>query len=294
MTPENRFDFYSQMLKEYFDCVIAPIEGYHKEINDAMIYSLTAGGKRIRPMLCIEFCRVMGGDINAAMPFAAALEMLHTASLIHDDLPCMDDDDLRRGRPTNHKVFGEAMALLAGDALILKAFEYATKSSDKIPADRVVKAIKVFAEAAGSEGMTGGQVIDLKSEGLKIPIEKLDKLHKMKTGAMIRASVQMGCIAAGVCEGKLYDAATEYSGHIGLGFQIKDDILDVEGSTEKLGKAVGRDEKSNKSTYVTFYGVNGAKKKLTEVTNKAKDCLKEIPDNEFLQYLTDFLLNRDY
>ncbi|MBQ1435623.1 MAG: polyprenyl synthetase family protein [Clostridia bacterium] len=294
MTPENRFEFYTQMLTEYFDCVITPIEGFHKEINDAMIYSLTAGGKRIRPMLCLEFCRALGGDVGAAMPFAAALEMIHTSSLIHDDLPCMDDDDLRRGKPTNHKVFGEAMAVLAGDALILKAFEYMTRSAEKIPAEHVVKAVRVLAEAVGSEGMVGGQVIDLKSEGIKIPIEKLDKLHKMKTGAMIKASVQLGCIAAGVTEGPLYDAATEYSGHIGLGFQIKDDILDVEGNTEKLGKAVGRDEKSNKSTYVTFYGVNGAKKKLVEITNKAKECLKDIPDNDFLQYLTDFLLNRDY
>ncbi|MBQ1435762.1 MAG: polyprenyl synthetase family protein, partial [Clostridia bacterium] len=252
MTPENRFDFYSQMLKEYFECVITPKEGYHKELYDSMIYSLTAGGKRIRPMLCLEFCRTLGGDVNAAIPFAAALEMIHTYSLIHDDLPCMDDDDLRRGKPTNHKVFGEAMALLAGDALLTKAFEYATKAADKVSADRVVKAIAVLAEAAGSDGMVGGQVIDLKSEGLKIPIEKLDTLHKMKTGAMIKASVQIGCIIAGESEGKIYDAATEYSAHIGLGFQIKDDILDVEGSTEKLGKAVGRDEKSNKSTYVTF------------------------------------------
>lgn len=294
MTPKERFDFYSQLLNEYFECVVPVRECYYTELYDSMIYSLTAGGKRIRPMLCLEFCRALGGDMNAAMPFAAALELIHTYSLIHDDLPCMDDDDLRRGKPTNHKVYGEATALLAGDALLTLAFEYATRAEQKVPAERVVRAIKTLAHAAGSDGMVGGQVIDLKSEGLKIPIEKLNELHKLKTGAMICASVQIGCILAGVHEGKVFDAATNYASNIGLAFQIKDDILDVEGNTEKLGKSVGRDEKSNKSTYVTFYGLGGAKKKLNEATNEAKKSLEDIPDNEFLHYLTDFLLNRDY
>jgi len=294
MTPQERFNFYSEFLKEYFECVVPGRECNYTELFDSMIYSLTAGGKRIRPMLCIEFCRALGGDINAAMPFAAALELIHTYSLIHDDLPCMDNDDLRRGKPTNHKVYGEANALLAGDALLTFAFEYATKAEGKIPADRIVRAIKVLSKAAGFDGMVGGQVMDLKYEGLKIPIEKLNELHRLKTGALICAAVQIGCIVAGVTEGELFDNATTYALNIGVGFQIKDDILDVEGDTEKLGKSVGRDAKSNKSTYVTFYGIGGAKKKLNEATAEAKKSLESIPNNEFLNYLTDFLLNRDY
>jgi geranylgeranyl diphosphate synthase type II len=281
MTPSERFKFYTDVINEYVECLIPGYECHQKELYDSMYYSLSAGGKRIRPMLCIEFCRVCNGDINASLPFAAALEMIHTYSLIHDDLPCMDNDDLRRGKPTNHKVFGEATALLAGDALFTYAVEYALKSADKIDAKKVLNALDVLVKAAGPNGMVGGQIVDLKSEKLKIPIDKLDALHKMKTGALITASVKIGCILAGADE-NILNAAIDYSQKIGLAFQIKDDILDVEGDVKKLGKNTGGDEQSKKSTYVTHFGLNGAKKKLSELTAEAKKSISSIEDNEFL------------
>lgn len=292
MAPKERFEFYTNIFNEYVECLIPGYDCHQKELYESMYYSLSAGGKRIRPMLCIEFCRVCGGNINAALPFAAALEMIHTYSLIHDDLPCMDNDDLRRGKPTNHKVYGEAIALLAGDALLTFAIEYALKSADKVDAKTVISALDILVKAAGPNGMVGGQVVDLKSENIRIPIDKLNELHKMKTGALIRASVQIGCTLAGADEAAI-KAASEYSEKIGLAFQIKDDILDVEGNSQKLGKTIGKDEQSKKSTYVTHFGLNGAKNKLVQLTNEAKSSLSVIEDNEFLLFLTDFLLNRE-
>lgn len=240
----------------------------------AMRYSLFAGGKRIRPTLVLEFCGVCGGDQETALPFACAVEMIHTYSLIHDDLPCMDNDELRRGRPSNHVVFGEAQALLAGDALLTMAFE-TMLSPDSISAagaDRAAHAAGVLAGAAGAYGMVGGQVIDLQSEGKKIDADTLIKMDEGKTGALICAAAKMGCILAGADELRI-KAAGKYAKAIGLAFQIVDDILDVTGDSALLGKPVGSDEVNEKSTYVSLMGIDKAEQAVYELTQAALDAL---------------------
>ena len=215
-----------------------------------MRYSLLAGGKRIRPILTLEFCRVCGGDMEKALPFAAAIEMVHTYSLIHDDLPCMDNDDYRRGRLTNHKVFGEANAVLAGDALLTAAFGSLAKA--ELPADRICKAVALLSKRAGECGMVGGQVLDLAGEQLVLTEEEIYNVHRLKTGALISAACQLGVIAAGGTQEQL-DAADRYAEALGLAFQTRDDMLDVLGDSGKMGKATGMDE--NKNTFVRLYGV---------------------------------------
>lgn len=255
-------------------------------------YSIFAGGKRIRPFLVLEFCRMLGGRDEAALPFACAIEMIHTYSLIHDDLPCMDDDDLRRGRPTNHKVFGYSTALLAGDGLLTRAFGVAASNphtSDKARAD----AVMLLSECAGEFGMVGGQVIDLKGESEKLSLETLIKLHSLKTGALIRASALLGCLAAGASlDGPEAAMAEEYAGNIGLAFQIIDDILDVESTEEELGKSCGSDSERNKTTFMTYYDIESARKYASELTASA---VSEISDCERSGVLTDlavYLLER--
>lgn len=263
-------------------------------ILDAEKYSLFAGGKRIRPFLVIEFCRLFGGLVETALPFAAAIEMIHTSSLIHDDLPCMDDDDLRRGRPTNHVVFGYANALLAGDALLLKAFE--TAAMAEVSSDGVRSAVAALAASAGDFGMVGGQIMDINNavrEGS--PIEKLKKLHAKKTGALIRCSALLGCIAAGLdWSDERTQAAVKYAENIGLAFQIIDDILDVEGDEEKLGKPIGSDKEQGKVTFMGYYSVEEARREAKLLTNEAIAAIADFEGAEALTLLAEYLLNRDH
>ena len=258
---------------------------------EAMAYSLSNGGKRIRPMLALEFCRLCGGEPEKAVPFALALEMIHTYSLIHDDLPCMDDDDMRRGKPSSHKVFGEADALLAGDGLLTLAFETVLSAPD-MTAEQKSAAGLALAKAAGCSGMIAGQVMDLANEGRKAELDEIAKTDRLKTGELIMAAASMGCIAANADEDKT-SAAREYCAGIGLAFQIVDDILDVTGSTELLGKPVGSDGENEKSTYVSLLGLERSKELAKELTEKAKAALSVFGDEkEFLIMLADRLADR--
>ena len=238
-----------------------------KIIFDSMKYSLEAGGKRIRPVLLLETIKMMGGNCSAGIPFACAEEYIHTYSLIHDDLPAMDDDDLRRGKPTNHKVFGEAVAILAGDGLLNSAFEIMSGEILKNNCVGSVKAMNVIASCAGVNGMIAGQIVDIESEGRSISYEELRYLHSKKTGALIKASVMAGAYIAGANEEEL-KAVERYSENIGLAFQITDDILDVTGNTSELGKNTGSDIQNDKSTYVSLFGIEKARL-------LAQDCLKD-------------------
>lgn len=241
---------------------------------ESMKYSLEAGGKRVRPRLVFEFSKLCGGNNETAAPFACAVEMIHTYSLIHDDLPCMDDDDLRRGKPSNHKVFGEDIALLAGDALLTLAFE--VLSDDKTAAlagDRACRfAVKTLADYAGATGMVGGQVIDLKSENINAPLEVLREMDYKKTACLIKAACELGCISAGEY-GERLNAASLYGECIGIAFQIQDDILDCTSSDEEIGKPVGSDEGNSKSTYVSLLGIEKCRELVDELTRKAIEAL---------------------
>ena len=263
-------------------------------IFDAEAYSLLGGGKRIRPFLVNEFCRALGGDESVSMPFACALEMIHTYSLIHDDLPCMDDDDMRRGKPTNHKKFGYANALLAGDALLTGAFAVAASNPNTDDRTRA-EAVRLLADAAGDRGMIGGQVMDLAGESCVWELEKLERLHSMKTGALIECAALLGCLSAGYSkDSEQAAAASEYARKIGLAFQVIDDILDATASAEELGKSVGGDADHNKTTYLTYFSVDEAKEYAERLTNEAKAALSPIEDREVLTSLADYLLSRSY
>ena len=240
-----------------------------KPLLDAERYSLFAGGKRIRPVLTLEFCRMFGGDDEAALPFACAVEMIHTYSLIHDDLPCMDNDDMRRGKPTNHKVFGESTALLAGDALLTGAFEVAA-SNTAAGAENAAKAVAYLASCAGRYGMVGGQIMDLEGENRKMTLDELIKLHSLKTGALISASAVLGALAANVSfsDPCMQDVIT-YAENIGLAFQIVDDILDQTGDAATLGKNVGVDAERKKNTFLSFFSVEEAQFYADRLTSEA-------------------------
>ncbi len=269
-------------------------DGYIDNLVSSMEYSLTAGGKRIRPMLVLEFARLCGGDENAAMPFACALEMIHTYSLIHDDLPCMDNDDLRRGKPTNHKVYGEACALLAGSGLLTLAFETASsgKAVSLNGAEKCIAAVRTLSEAASAEGMLGGQIIDLESEGKSVSADHLRNMDAKKTGALIICAAKLGCISAGATPEQT-EAAVKYADKIGLAFQIIDDILDVTSSTEELGKPVGSDDENEKSTYAALLGIDECRRLSRELTDEAKKSLDIFPSGtENLISFADYLLNR--
>ncbi len=265
-----------------------------KTLLESERYSLFAGGKRIRPFLTLEFCKLFGGDERAALPFAAAVEMIHTYSLIHDDLPCMDDDDLRRGKPTNHKVFGYSTALLAGDGLLTRAFGVAA-SNPYVDSTAALSAVKALSDAAGEFGMIGGQVIDLYGEEERLSEKTLVKLHTLKTGALIKVSAQMGCLAAGFTEGSPeMEAALEYAAKIGLAFQIIDDIMDVTVSEEVLGKSAGSDAENNKTTFMTYYSVEDAKAYATSLTAEAVSAIADYAGSETLTDLAAYLLDRDH
>lgn len=267
---------------------------YIENLVSSMEYSLTAGGKRVRPMLVLEFANLCGGSEDAAMPFACALEMIHTYSLIHDDLPCMDNDDLRRGKPTNHKVYGEACALLAGSGLLTLAFEtvLSEKAVSLNSTEKCLSAAKLLAESAGAEGMLGGQIIDLESEGKKVDVDHLKIMDSKKTGALIIAAAKLGCISAGATEEQT-DAAVKYADNIGLAFQIVDDVLDVISSTEQLGKPVGSDDENEKSTYAALLGVDECRKISKELTENAVNSLEIFETGtETLKDFAYYLLNR--
>lgn len=244
-----------------------------KSVIDSMRYSLLAGGKRIRPRLVVEFARLCGGTVAEVLPLACAVEMVHTYSLIHDDLPCMDDDDMRRGRLANHKVYGEAISLLAGDALLTLAFKTIFSGLNPQNAVRRSKCAEILAEYSGANGMIGGQVIDLESEGMNSELSKLEIMDKKKTGCLIRAACLMGCIGAGVVDSQKLDAAESYAGNIGLAFQIVDDILDVTSTADRLGKPIGSDTRQKKSTYVSLLGLEKCRQLVDELTAKAIESL---------------------
>lgn len=263
-----------------------------QKLLDAEQYSLFAGGKRIRPTLVLEFCRLFGGKDEAALPFACAVEMLHTSSLIHDDLPCMDNDDLRRGKPTNHKVFGEDVATLAGDSLLMGAFEL-TATNTAVTPEICAMATAYLAANAGRYGMVGGQVMDMEGEHRKLTLEELLKMHSLKTGALINASCVLGALAAGVSPN---DPAMEkvvlYAEKIGLSFQIVDDLLDVSGDEKMLGKHTGADQEHEKSTFLSFYSPEEAQFYADRLTAEAIDALRGFEGNDFLVSLAKWLAIR--
>lgn len=291
----------SQRLNEYISLIEQKISKYNKKtkenlsqsnIIDAINYSLQAGGKRIRPVLTLEFCRICGEDYNKAVSAACAIEMIHTFSLIHDDLPAMDDDDYRRGNLSCHKAFGEDVAILAGDALSARAFEIIA-SDNLLDSDTKIRLTKILADAVGINGMIGGQALDIKNEHKKdLNKDDLIQICLLKTGALLRAACKMGCIIAGADEKNIMKA-DEFAKNIGLAFQIIDDVLDVTSTQELLGKPIGSDTQQNKTTFVTLYGVDESKDKARILTNKALLILEEFDDNDFLYDLTRFLLTRE-
>ena len=261
-------------------------------LDESERYSLMAGGKRVRPALTLEFCRLFGGDVADALPFAAAVEMIHTFSLIHDDLPCMDNDDLRRGRPTNHKVFGEAYALLAGDGMALDAFGMLVSNSRVNPA-LLVEAVTLLSSASGSEGMVRGQIMDMFGEEHALSYEELLSLHARKTGALIRVAAQLGCLAAGYRRGSAEMTAAEgYAERIGLAFQVIDDILDATSTPELLGKSVGGDADHNKNTFLSFSTVAEAEAYADSLTAEAIALIKPYAGSERLVALAEYLAVR--
>ena len=257
------------------------------QLFEAMEYSLLAGGKRLRPVLAFEFCRLCCGDWQRATPLAAAVEMIHTYSLIHDDLPCMDNDDYRRGRLTNHKVYGEAMAVLAGDALLTDAFSVA--STAQLEGSAMADAIGVLSECAGSLGMVGGQVLDILSEQRQCTEAEILAVQSRKTGALINAACALGAIAGGASEAQ-YDAACRFAAALGLAFQIRDDMLDVIGTQEEMGKGVGTD--AAKNTFVRLYGLEKCEALVRQYTDIALDAISIFPDNAFLTQLALQLTDR--
>lgn len=266
--------------------------GLQSSVADAMNYSLEAGGKRIRPVLVLAFCHMCGGDYRKAAAPAAAIEMIHTFSLIHDDLPCMDNDDFRRGKPSCHKKFGEACAVLAGDALAIRPFQVIAESelNDSIK----IKLIAELACSSGAEGMIGGQIIDMENEQRStVNGENLRMMYALKTGRLIKTSCVMGCIAAEASDEQVKNAE-EYAHCLGLAFQIIDDILDVTGDEAALGKPIGSDAEENKTTFVTLYGIENAREEAVKLTDKAMKILGRFDNNEFLIELTKYLLDRNY
>jgi geranylgeranyl diphosphate synthase type II len=288
LTKKKKVD---EVLKQYFP----PKTSLHKTIFESMSYSINAGGKRLRPILALEVCEMLGGKTEDVMPFACAIEMIHTYSLIHDDLPAMDDDDYRRGKPTNHRVYGEGIAVLAGDALLNLAFEIMLGKiiSYDFGDNRGIRAAYEIAKAAGVNGMIGGQVVDLESEGKKVSKETLEFIHLHKTSALIEASVKAGAII-GEASKEEYKALEDYARSIGLAFQVVDDILDVIGNEEKLGKKVGSDMQKDKSTYPSLYGIEKSKEIAKNLITRSLEVLEVFDDRaNFLRELSKYLAIRE-
>ena len=281
---------YLDYITQYLDksCFIYPTEP-QQILFDAIRYSLLAGGKRLRPIFAFEFCRMCGGEWRGAVEFAAAVEMIHTYSLIHDDLPCMDDDDYRRGKLTNHKVYGEAIAVLAGDALLTSAFNTIMRANHT--AEVKVRAVEVLSTCAGEIGMVGGQVLDILSEERQCTRQEVLDIQSRKTGALIKAACVLGVLAGGGTTAQIH-AAEIFAEHLGLAFQIRDDMLDVIGDAKELGKAVGVDE--NKNTFVQLYGLETCDQMVREHTHKALEVLDSFTDTEFMVQLANELTGRKY
>ncbi len=281
-----------QALEKALPVANTPYDAYNRLV-EAMRYSVLGGGKRIRAALCLEFCRICGGNIYDALPFACAVEMIHAYSLIHDDLPCMDDDDLRRGKPSCHIAYGEAMALLAGDALQACAFKTALNASS-IPAEQVVKATELLTKCCGYEGMCGGQAMDLDAEENPADAKTLTEIHTGKTGMMILAAAKMGCLAACATEEQL-KAAEEYALELGMIFQMVDDVLDVIATEEELGKPIGSDVQCGKTTYVTLFGVEKTMEYAAIHHKRALNTLSLFgEEGAFLAQFSDYLLHRKH
>jgi len=283
----------TEEINNILDEYMPKTDGKQKTVIDAMNYSISAGGKRLRPMLMNETFKLFGGEGDVIKPFMAAIEMIHTYSLVHDDLPAMDNDEYRRGKKTTHVVYGEAMGILAGDALLNYAFETASSAFDILFEKKVAKALKILSEKSGIYGMIGGQVVDIESEGKKVGTDTLEFVHANKTGALIVASMQIGAVLAGADrddENKIVSIASD----IGFAFQIQDDILDITSTTETLGKPVGSDEKNEKITYVSLNGIDKAKKEVATLSERALNKLSSFENkNEFLAELIKMLIKRE-
>ena len=289
MSSEERFREYREYIQQYLEEYYSRFDSQpQKQLFEAIRYSLLAGGKRLRPIFAFEFCRLAGGDWKNAAPFAGAIEMIHTYSLIHDDLPCMDNDDYRRGRLTTHKVFGEAMAVLAGDALLTDAFALASTAKLPNPAQMSL-AIGVLSENAGSLGMVGGQVLDMLSQQRECSEQEVLDIQSRKTGALINAACVLGAIAGGAGEVQI-KAAAGFAGCLGLAFQIRDDMLDVIGDAGELGKATGHD--ADKNTFVRLYGLEKCEELVQKYTNAAIEQLQAFQDTGDLISLAQSLTAR--
>ncbi|MBD0267528.1 MAG: polyprenyl synthetase family protein [Cyanobacteria bacterium Co-bin8] len=268
---------------------------YPETLYEAMRYSLLAGGKRLRPILCLAACELAGGSVEMALPTACALEMIHTMSLIHDDLPAMDNDDYRRGRLTNHKVYGEDVAILAGDALLTYAFEYVATATQGVPAEQVLRVIAALGKAVGAAGLVGGQVVDLASEGNPdVTIETLTFIHTHKTGALLEVSVTSGAMLAGASEPDV-ERLARYAQGIGLAFQIVDDVLDITSTPEQLGKSVGKDLQAQKATYPSLWGIEESKRQAQQLVDEAKAELQGFGElRQPLIALADYITARTH
>lgn len=281
-------------IEEILDEYLPAAEGYQKQIMEAMAYSVTAGGKRLRPMLMQETFRLFGGEGKVVEPFMAALEMIHTYSLVHDDLPAMDNDEYRRGRKTTHVVYGEAMGILAGDALLNYAFETAVKAFDIAPEKslQIGKALKILAEKAGIYGMIGGQVVDVASCGKGLDEAMLNFIYELKTGALIESAMMIGAVLVGATQEQVR-TVEKIASDVGIAFQIQDDILDVTSTQEELGKPIHSDEKNEKSTYVTIKGLDEAAKDVERISEEAVELLQSLNlENPYLTWLIQELVHR--
>ena len=286
MTANEYKNLVDLKLSEFFNPSGLSYDG----LLESMHYSLTAGGKRIRPTLVLELCRISGGDIEKALPVACAIEMLHTYSLIHDDLPCMDNDELRRSKPTNHVVYGECTATLAGDALQAEAF--GTIARSELPAENKIACVEILADAVGSDGMCAGQYLDMVGESKQLTEDELDDINSRKTGALLIAACRMGVAAAGG-SGEMLEAAAHYGACVGAAFQIRDDILDVISTSEELGKPIGSDAQEHKNTYMALLGESKCMEMVEKLTNQAKSALcGTFNDTKFLCDLADSMVTR--
>ncbi len=295
MTPDFDLKQYLEarrlMVEEALEVALPKQDGPESRVVEAMRYSLFAGGKRLRPILCLAASEAVGGEVQAAMPAGCALEMIHTYSLIHDDLPAMDDDDLRRGKPTNHKVYGEAIAILAGDGLLTEAFVLLSDSNSLLP-ERAVQVIGVIAEAASYRGMVGGQVVDMLSQNKGADLETVQQMHSRKTAALIAAAAESGALAGKGSEVQVA-ALARYGRAIGLAFQIADDILDIEGDAELLGKTTGADEARGKVTYPAAVGLERSRQVANEMVNDALAALEGFDDRANpLRSLANYIITR--
>lgn len=287
MTYEERYGEYQEAIEKYLDGLFTAQKPY-SQLYEAIRYSILGGGKRIRPVLTLEFARLGGINWRLALPFACALELVHNYSLIHDDLPCMDDDDLRRGKPTTHKVYGETLAILAGDALQPEAFRLILEAP-ALSGERKMDAMRVLLNACGVDGMVAGQVLDT-----LCPIENTEQLRYMeelKTGCMIAAAAELGCAASGMNAG-MRNLAVQYAKDLGLAFQIRDDMLDVEGDAAVFGKPIGSDKEEGKFTFVDALGIEGCRAEVARLTEEAKSVVKHWADSQFLVTLADKLAGR--